>query len=492
MNITTPLKEYTMSPSLFFLLTPLVLLFIIKRFSKSYKNLPPGPRPLPIIGNLHQVGKNPHVATAVLAQKHGPLISLHLGCKLLIVASSPEVAVEILKTQDRFLSSRFVPDALRIKELPYTIIWSPDCNENWRLLRTICRNEMFSVKALESQSSLREKKLTEMLDFFSSRKGQVVNIQEALFATAFNTLSNIFFGQDFLDLKDESGTASVLKEKLFMILKNGVSPNLSDFFPVLKWLDLQGLRKQNVNHLKEVFDSWEGITNERRSAAGSEKEQCFLDRLIECGFSNDRINIFAMELFIAGTDTTTSTIEWAMAELLKNEKAMLQLQEELKHNIKSEISNLPYLNACIKETLRLHPPAPLLLPHRSIQVCEVMNYTIPCGAEIFVNVWAIGRDPKLWEDPLLFKPERFLGSNLDFKGQDFEYIPFGAGRRMCPGLPSAITSVQSILASLILRFEWVLPGDQDPLKLDMTEKFGVTLQKEIPLQLIFKPLNNHI
>ncbi|MFS7956618.1 putative N-methylcoclaurine 3'-monooxygenase [Helianthus anomalus] len=117
-----------------------------------------------------------------------------------------------------------------------------------------------------------------------------------------------------------------------------------------------------------------------------------------------------------------------------------------------------------------------------------MNYTIPRNTQIFINVWAIGRDPEVWEEPFSFRPERFLGSHLDFKGQDFEFIPFGAGRRMCPGLPSGIKSVQSILASLIKQFRWVLPNDEDPSNLDMNEKFGVTLQKKKPLQLIIEDL----
>ncbi|KAI3783930.1 hypothetical protein L1987_43021 [Smallanthus sonchifolius] len=236
---------------------------------------------------------------------------------------------------------------------------------------------MFSVKALESQSSLREKKLAQMIDFLCSKEGQVVNIEEVVFTTMFNTLSNIFFGKDFLDLKDERGTASGLKEKLFKILVNGLAPNISDFFPILQRLDLQGLRKQNLKHIKEIFDSWEDVINERRLAVVSQKEQCFLDRLIVNGFSNDQINMLALELFTAGTDTTTSTIEWAMAELIKNKKVMFELQQELKHKInsstivESEVSKLPYLNVCIKETLRLHPPAPLLLPHRAIETCEI-------------------------------------------------------------------------------------------------------------------------
>ncbi|KAM0022722.1 putative cytochrome P450 [Helianthus debilis subsp. tardiflorus] len=299
MAFITPFKENTMSFSLFLLLlTPLfllLLLFLIRKYFKSEKNLPPGPRPWPIIGNLHQVGKNPHVTTAILAQEHGPLISLHLGTQILIVASSPEAAMGILKTQDRFLSSRFVPHAFHSSYLPHALIWSLDCDENWKSLRRLCRTEMFSVNALEFQSSLREEKLAQMIDFLCSKNGQVVNIEEVVFTTMFNTLSNIIFGKDFLDLKDQRGTAGGLKEKLVKILEYGLAPNISDFFPLLQRLDLQGLRKQALKHMEEVYDSWVGIINERRSAAATAyKEQCFLDRLIQDGFSNEQINILAL------------------------------------------------------------------------------------------------------------------------------------------------------------------------------------------------------
>ncbi|KAL8233023.1 hypothetical protein R6Q57_002801 [Mikania cordata] len=401
--------------------------------------------------------------------------------------------MEILKTQDRFLSSRFVPDAFHNPYSAFALVWS-DSNDNWRSLRSICRSEMFSAKALGSQSSLKEQKLTELIDFLCSTKGQVVNIGEVIFTTMFNNLSNIMFGKDFLDLKDEQTTSVDLRRRLLKMMKNGFAPNISDFYPILKRFDLQGLRKQTLKHVNDIFSSWEGIINERRLALVSQKEQCFVDRLIKNGFINDQIKLLALELFTAGTDTTTSTIEWVMAELIKNKQAMYKVQQELKQklisttniNVESEFSRLPYLNACIKEALRLHPPVPLLIPRRAVQTCEVMNYTVPRDAQILVNIWAIGRDPKLWDDPQLFKPERFLDSKVDFKGQDFEFIPFGAGRRMCPGLLLGVTSVQSILASLILQFEWVLPNGQDPVDLDMNEIFGLSLHMKKPLQLIFK------
>ncbi|KAK9075317.1 hypothetical protein SSX86_003640 [Deinandra increscens subsp. villosa] len=487
--------EFNLLSSLFFFVTPLFLLFVARKYSKSVKNLPPGPRPWPIIGNMHQMAKNPHIAAANFAKQYGPLISLRLGTRLLVVASSPEAAMEVLKTQDRHLSGRSIPDALQQSFIDYYFVWARDCNEHWKSCRTLCRAELFSAKAIEGQSNLRNEKLARMLDFLNSTQGKVVKIEELIFTTLINTLSNILFSKDFLDLKDEE-TSHRLKFGLFKILENSVTPNVSDFFPIVGGLDLQGLRKDSLNHLDELSSFSNAIVKERRTRITNSKvvadhEKDFLDLLLEKEFTTAQINILVLELFIAGTDTVVTTIEWAMAELLKNKEIMHKVKEELKkepdHNniMKSDLSKLPYFNACIKETLRLHPVVPVLIPRRAIEACEIMNYTIPQNAQVWVNVWAISHDPKVWEDPNTFKPERFLGSNIDFTGHDYEFIPFGGGRRMCPGLPSGVKSLQSILAPLILGYDWALPNDEDPTKLDMTEKFGVTLQREKPLELIF-------
>ncbi|KAI3705808.1 hypothetical protein L1987_76050 [Smallanthus sonchifolius] len=498
-NISTQITffsmEFNLFSSLFLFATPLFLLFVAQKYFSSDKNLPPGPRPWPIIGNMHQMAKNPHLAAANFAKKYGPLISLRLGTRLLVVASSPEAAMEVLKTQDRHLSGRSIPDALQQSFIDYYFVWARDCNEHWKSCRTLCRLELFSAKAIENQSNLRNEKLAHMLDFLSSTQGKVVQIEELIFTTLINTLSNILFSKDFLDLEDDK-TAHRLKFGLLKILENSVTPNVSDFFPVIGGLDLQGLRKDSLNHLDELSSFSEAIVKERRARIAkkvvvADHEKDFLDRLLENNFTTAQINILVLELFIAGTDTVVTTIEWAMAELLKNKEIMCKVQEELTRELNSnsvmtsDLSKLTYFNACIKETLRLHPVVPVLIPRRAIEGCEVMNYTIPQNAQVWVNVWAICHDPKVWEDPNTFKPERFLGSNIDFTGHDFEFIPFGGGRRMCPGLPSGVKSLQTMLASLVLGYDWSLPNGEDPTKLDMTVKFGVTLQKEKPLELIF-------
>lgn len=209
-------------------------------------------------------------------------------------------------------------------------------------------------------------------------------------------------------------------------------------------------------------------------------------------------------MFTAGTDTSLSTIEWAIAELIKNPKIMIKVQQELttivgQNRLVTELDlpHLPYLNAVVKETLRLHPPTPLSLPRVAEESCEIFNYHIPKGATLLVNVWAIGRDPKEWLDPLEFKPERFLPggekADVDIRGNNFEVIPFGAGRRICVGMSLGIKVVQLLIASLAHAFDWELENGYDPKKLNMDEAYGLTLQRAVPLSIHTHPrLSQHV
>ncbi|RVX09181.1 (S)-N-methylcoclaurine 3'-hydroxylase isozyme 1 [Vitis vinifera] len=266
-------------------------------------------------------------------------------------------------------------------------VLSVECNGAWKNLRTVCRAELFSTKVMESQAWVGEKKVMEMR---------------------------------FYQLEDDN--------------KDGGMKGFG--------LDLQGLNKKTKELIARICSMWESVIRERREGASDDpSKQDFLNILIRSGYSDDQINQLFMELLTAGADTSSSTLEWAMAELIKSPESMKKVHEELAREISdnlpkaSDLPHLPYLQACVKETLRLHPSAPLLLPRRASVSCEVMNYTIPKDSQIWVNAWAIGRDPMNWEDPLVFKPERFLNSAVDFKGNNLEFIPFGAGRRICPGLP---------------------------------------------------------
>ena len=194
---------------------------------------------------------------------------------------------------------------------------------------------------------------------------------------------------------------------------------------------------------------------------------------------------------VGGTDTTSNTVEFAMAELLNKPDAMKKAQEEIekvvgKDNIveESHTPKLPYLYAIMKEVLRLHPALPLLVPHCPSETTTIGGYTVPKGSRIFVNVWAIHRDPLIWENPLEFRPERFLDGKWDYGGNDFNYFPFGSGRRICAGTAMAERMFLFSLASLLHSFDWKLPQG---VKSETEEKFGIVLKRKVPLVAIPTP-----
>jgi cytochrome P450 len=193
---------------------------------------------------------------------------------------------------------------------------------------------------------------------------------------------------------------------------------------------------------------------------------------------------------VAGTDTSSATVEWAMAELLQNPKKLKKLRKELQQVINKDedpkdldINKLPYLQAVVKETLRLHPSAPILV-HKSISDVDLCGFRVPKDTQVLVNVWSMGRDSSIWADPDVFLPERFLECGEIFRGEDFGFIPFGAGRRMCPGVPFAHRVVHTMLATLLCHFDWKRPDGEKIEDMDMTETFGITLHKIKPLMTI--------
>ena len=194
-------------------------------------------------------------------------------------------------------------------------------------------------------------------------------------------------------------------------------------------------------------------------------------------------------MFVAGSDTTSSTVEWAMAELVRDASKMKKAQEEVRRAIRkksrmdmNDINKMDYLKCVVKETLRLHPPVVLIYRETSASV-TLGGYHIPKKATVYINAWAIQRDPKLWDRPEEFVPERFENNPVDFRGQDFEFIPFGLGRRGCPGLTFGVFSVEYVLANLLHWFDWKLPSEE----LDMDEISGLTVHKKNPLVLLAVP-----
>ncbi|XP_058179329.1 geraniol 8-hydroxylase-like [Rhododendron vialii] len=472
---------------------------IFRRTKTSHAKLPPGPNTIPVLGNLLNLDNKPHKSLARLAKIHGPVMILKLGSVTTIVISSPTAAKEVLQKHDVSFSNRMIPDAVRgHSHHELGMPWIP-VSPLWRSLRKICNSHMFASQSLVARQNIRSLKIQQLLSFVreSCDNGVAIDIGKAAFSTTLNMLSNAIFSVDMID--PSSGSANEFKELVWNMMEEMGRSNLADYFPALKMIDPQGKRRRFTEYAGKMFGVFDELIKTRllaRKTIGSVETEDLLDTLLgieESSREIDRRDIehLFLDLFLAGTDTTSNTLEWAMAELLHNPTILSKAQEEMDQIIEKDrpveevdLARLPYLHAIVKETLRLHPPTPLLLPRKAEEDVDLYGFRVPKGAQVLVNAWAIGRDPGTWDNPELFWPERFLGSAVDVKGQDFELIPFGAGRRICPAIGLASRMLQLMLASLIHSFEWKLEDGIGAEDVDMEDESGITLRKAQRLHAI--------
>ncbi|XP_061358398.1 flavonoid 3'-monooxygenase-like [Gastrolobium bilobum] len=495
--------------------TAILIYRVVKFVTRPSLQLPPGPRPWPIIGNMPHVGPVPHHSLATLARTYGPLMHLRLGFVDVVVVASASVAEQFLKVHDANFSGR--PPNTGAKYMAYNyqdLVFAP-YGPRWRFLRKISSVHLFSGKALHDFKHLRQEEVTRLTHNLANSGSKAVNLGQLLSVCTTNALARVIIGRRAFD--DGNGgcdpRADEFKAIVVESLKLGGAFNISDFIPSLEWLDLQGLQAK-MKKMHKRYDAFlTSIIEEHKSSSKSEKHTDLLSTLLslkevpdEDGntFTDYEIKALLQNMFTAGTDTSSSTVEWAIAELIRYPRVMAQVQQELdtvvgtERNVEEEdLPHLPYLQAVVKETFRLHPSTPLSLPHVAAESCEILGYHIPKGATLLVNLWAIARDPNEWSEPLEFKPERFLQggqkADVDVRGNDFEIIPFGAGRRICAGMNLGIRMVQLLTATLAHSFDWELENGLNPEKLDMDEAYGLTLQRAVPLSVHPKPrLSPHV
>eukprot|EP01018_Ginkgo_biloba_P008245 Gb_06160 [translate_table: standard] len=475
--------------------------------SRSYQKLklPPGPTPLPIIGNLHVLGNLPHRKLRELSKKYGPIMFLRLGSVPTVVASSPEMAKEFLKTHDLIFASR--PATCVGKNLLYNSTNVAFCpyGPYWRQMRKVCVMELLSAKRLELMKFIREEEVAIMRESIMKqcagiKRSNPVNITKLVSTTTMDIICRMAFGRKYSEetLKDRRGFKAMIQEVFYLA---GAS-NIGDFLPYLEWMDLQGLRRRQKRTFKIFDDLFEKIIQEHVENKSRVLRRDFVDVMLELSedttmdikITRDNIKAVIFDILAAGTDTSSATMEWAMSEMLLNPSTMKKVQDELESVVgvnrmveESDLPQLDYLKAVVKETLRLHPPGSILIPHEAREDCIVGGYNIARKARILVNVFALGRDPNSWEDADKFKPERFIGSKIDFKGQDFELLPFGSGRRSCPGQSLGSTVVEYALATLLRCFNWRLPDSMNAQDLNMTEEFGLSSPRAVHLIAVPTP-----
>ncbi|KAK1412805.1 hypothetical protein QVD17_34323 [Tagetes erecta] len=462
-------------------------------------NLPPHPWKLPIIGHLHHLSASlPHQALANLSQKLGPIVHLQLGEFTAVVISSPDLAKQVMKTNDLSFANRPKLLGAEINGYNYTDIAFAPYGDYWRQMRKICILELLSAKKVKSFESVREQETWSLVETMLNEGPVVINLTDKIF-TVMNVIAcRVSVGSR---CKDEGKFVELIEEVIS--LSGGF--DLSDLFPSMKLLHLvTGMRKKLMMIHRKIDKMLDDIIfdhQQRRCCDGvrTDENEDVLDVLLrlkddgelQFPLSYDNIKAVIMDMFGAGTDTSSVIIEWAMFELIINPRVMQKLQGEIRRVLKgkekvyeSDLRELDYLRLVIKETLRVHPPFPLLLPRECREKCEIGGYTIPVGTKVITNFWKIGRDPDYWTDPECFIPERFDESLIDFKGTHFEYIPFGAGRRICPGLAMGLANVELLLTRLLYHFNWELPNGVKAEDLDRSEVFGGTLKRKTDLYLV--------
>ncbi|XP_047962181.1 desmethyl-deoxy-podophyllotoxin synthase-like [Salvia hispanica] len=436
----------------------------ISKSAKIYSHIP-GPKALPLIGNLHlmlRASSGPHRLFRDLAAKHGPLMHLQLGELHFLIVSSVDFAKQVMKTHDTNFANR--PQMLVAEELAYgsTGVGTSPYGSYWRQLWKICSAELLNAKRVQSFRSIREEESSNLCEWIASRDGSPIDLSERLYLELYDITSRAA-------VKAKTGEREAMVSIIVESLKLASGFMMADLYPSVKLLPLISGARIKIRRMRRKLDEvLDGIIERHRAAGDADEDakfEGFLDILLKFEkdgtLTIDNVKAVLLGMFVGGTDTSAATLEWAMSEMIRNPTTLNKAQHEVRKVFddkgyidEDKFDELKYLKLIIKETLRLHPALPLLVPRMSSQRCEINGYEIPAGTRVIVNGWGLGRDPEYWNDAEKFMPERFEGSEHDFNGSNLEYIPFGAGRRICPGMLFGLANVELPLAMLLYHFDW--------------------------------------
>ncbi|KAK2967645.1 hypothetical protein RJ640_030516, partial [Escallonia rubra] len=466
-------------------------LWLSPKSRRKNQNLPPSPvLALPVIGHLHLLKQPLHRTLHRLSQKLGQqIISLRFGSRLVVVVSSPSAVEECFTKNDVVLANRPLFAISELVGYNHTTVVRAPYGDHWRNLRRLCALEIFSTSRLNMFVSIREDEVRVLLHKLAqtSRHGFVeVELKSKLSELSFNNIMRMvagkrYFGEDVDNHEDAEQFRELIKEAF---AQSGAS-NPGDFLPVLRWINYKGMEKNLVRLGKKMDAFMQGLVDENRRGNG--KNNNMISHLLSLQesqpeyYTDQIIKGLVLVMLIAGTDTSSVTIEWAMTLLLNHPDVLKKARAELDNLVglerlveESDLAKLHYLQCIILETFRLFPATPLLVPHESSADCSIEGYNVPRGTILLVNAWAIHRDPRVWEDPTSFKPERFEAGEVE----GHRLMPFGMGRRSCPGASLAQRVVGLALASLIQCFEWERMSEN---QIDLTEGTGLSMPKLEPL-----------
>ncbi|NP_001296629.2 isoflavone synthase precursor [Cicer arietinum] len=478
--------------------------------SKALRHLPnpPSPKPrLPFVGHLHLLD-HPllHQSLIRLGERYGPLYSLYFGSMPTIVASTPDLFKLFLQTHEAVsFNTRFQTSAIRRLTYDNSVAMVPFA-PYWKFIRKLIMNDLLNATTVNKLRPLRSQEIRKVLNVMakSAQTQEPLNVTEELLKWTNSTISRMMLGE-----------AEEIRDIARDVLKIFGEYSLTDFIWPLKKLKVGKYEKK----IEEIFNRFDPVIEKvikkrqdvrrRRKERNGELEEgeqsvVFLDTLLdfaedetmEIKITKEQIKGLVVDFFSAGTDSTAVATDWCLSELINNPRVMKKAREEVDSVVgkdrlvdESDIQNLPYIRAVVKETFRMHPPLPVV-KRKCTEECEINGYVIPEGALVLFNVWAVGRDPKYWDRPLEFRPERFLenagegdAGSIDLRGQHFQLLPFGSGRRMCPGVNLATAGMATLLSSVLQCFELQVAGPNGQIlkgadaKVSMDERPGLTVPR---------------
>ncbi|CAI9778629.1 unnamed protein product [Fraxinus pennsylvanica] len=502
------------------LLSLLLLFYLWSRKSKGKGISPPEPvGAWPLIGHLHLLGGQTPVARvlAALADKYGPVFIIRLGMHPALIVSNWESVKECFTTNDKAFCKRpssSVGKYLGYNDAGFGFAHGP----YWREVRKLVLLQVLSsrrlealkhVRTMEIETSIKElyreinrdQRLIDSHEYQEfDRPSKEVVMSEWFEHLSLNIIVKMIAGKRYAGTEEARSFKKVIKEFMYVsgqfVLSDAVP------LPLLSWIDFQGHIKSMKRISKElslITESWidEHVKGNLKGELGNEQDfidvmlSAIDDKFTNYGHSKETIiKATILNIILAGSDTTSVHLTWILSLLVNNREVMKRAQEEIDVKVgkerwvdESDIKNLVYIQAIVKETLRLFPPGPLAVPHEAMEDCHVGGYFIPKGTRLLLNVWKLHRDPRIWSEPDEFIPERFLTSHaeVDYLGQHFEFTPFGSGRRSCPGITFAMQVTHLTLAQLLQGFDFNTPLNKP---VDMTEGLSITLPKADPLQLL--------
>ncbi|MCO5608300.1 hypothetical protein L7F22_062506 [Adiantum nelumboides] len=440
-------------------------LLLVKFVQRLRVKLPPGPFAWPIVGNFLQLrtGLTPQTL-AVVAKKYGDVCLLQMGQRKVLVISSPDMAKDILQTQGVEFGSRARNLVFDMTTGHGQDLVFADYGEHWRKMRRIATLPFFTNKVVQQSRLAWEEEIDQAITEIRAMPGSTssgIIIRDRLQLMMYNIVYHMMFRRSFSGLDDPLYVELMKHNRDNHHLAQSFKYNYGDFVPSFKPF-LRGYLKDvwtaNQRRLAFLRDAF---LNERRKQSGEKiGVDFFLDAHLKGEISESSVLYLVQNMNVAAIETTLWSTEWGVAELVNNPRIQRKIIDELDSVLgkgvpltEPDLPRLPYLQAMVKEILRVHMVIPMLLPHMNLEPVKLAGYDIPAGCRVLVNAWGIANDPRYWDKPEVFNPDRFLDNKIDPNGNDFRFIPFGSGRRSCPGSMIALPVLGLVLGKLLQAFE---------------------------------------